>query len=237
MGSALPLRLERAGHRLDVAVHYDGISSSGLASAVLPAPIAELRPHVWYVDFSRIGSSDLQPYMDRLVSADAVVFDLRNYPRDAAPVSVLTQLLDHAEHAPWSHLAHVDGPFGLVGGSDDAGWDLEPATPRLRGRAVFLAGGNSISFADSVLGYVDEEHLGLIVGGTSAGTSGNIQAFFTPGGYYVRYTGMRVTRHDGHSRTHLLGVAPDVPAEQTVAGFRAGRDEVIEKALRAIGAD
>jgi hypothetical protein len=52
----------------------------------------------------------------------------------------------------------------------------------------------------------------------------------------VRFTGMRVTRHDG-SPFHLAGVRPTVPVEPTLAGIRAGRDEVLERALATLGVE
>ncbi len=45
---------------------------------------------------------------------------------------------------------------------------------------------------------------------------------------------MRVLKHDG-SRHHLVGIGPTVPAAPTIAGIRAGRDEVLEAALRVVG--
>jgi C-terminal processing protease CtpA/Prc len=87
-----------------------------------------------------------------------------------------------------------------------------------------------------VLSYVDDEHLGIIVGSRTAGTSGDVQAITTPANYQVRFSGLRVTKHDGHTPIHLVGTAPDVWAVQTIAGFRAGRDEVIERALQVVGA-
>jgi hypothetical protein len=40
---------------------------------------------------------------------------------------------------------------------------------------------------------------------------------------------MRVTRHDGRSPHHLVGVEPDVALAPTLAGVRAGRDELLER--------
>jgi hypothetical protein len=42
---------------------------------------------------------------------------------------------------------------------------------------------------------------------------------------------MRVTRHDGRSPHHGVGVKPDVEIAPTRAGIAAGRDEVLERAL------
>jgi hypothetical protein len=45
---------------------------------------------------------------------------------------------------------------------------------------------------------------------------------------------MRVTGHDGKAQQHLIGILPDIPLEPTVAGIRAGRDELLERAVKLI---
>ena len=84
------------------------------------------------------------------------------------------------------------------------------------------------------MGYIGDRHLGTIVGSTTAGTNGNIATFTVPGGFTIVFTGMRVTGHDGRAVYHLVGVKPDVPAERTIAGLRAGKDEVLARALSLI---
>jgi hypothetical protein len=49
--------------------------------------------------------------------------------------------------------------------------------------------------------------------------------------------GMRVTGHDGTTPHHLAGVKPDIPSAPTVAGLRAGRDEVLERGLAVARGD
>ena len=46
---------------------------------------------------------------------------------------------------------------------------------------------------------------------------------------------MRVLKHDG-SQHHLVGIKPTVQAKRTLAGIRAGRDEVLEKGVAVIEA-
>jgi C-terminal processing protease CtpA/Prc len=110
------------------------------------------------------------------------------------------------------------------------GWSIHPAAPRVRARVVFLAGPGSISYAESTLSVVEENHLGPIVGDTTAGTNGNIDPFPLPGGYSVVWTGMRVRKRNGTAH-HGVGIAPNVRVSPTVAGVRAGRDEVLERAV------
>ena len=61
--------------------------------------------------------------------------------------------------------------------------------------------------------------------------AGNINPFTLPGDYTVSWTGMRVLKQDGTAH-HGVGIRPDYPVAQTLAGVRAGRDEVLEKGLQ-----
>jgi len=199
-----------------------------------PEQIAEIRPGVWYVDLVRTDWSALQPRLPELATANAVIFDVRGYPTDAGH-RLLPHLLKAPEQDRWMHVPCIVEPFGRVAGWRSFGWNLEPASPYLAGRIVFLTDGRAISYGESVMGYVEGRGLGTIVGSATAGTNGNVNTFSVPSGMTIAFTGMRVTRHDG-SRFHLVGVRPDLPAEATVDGIRAGRDEVLERALAVLGA-
>ena len=164
---------------------------------------------------------------------DALVFDMRGYPTDAG-ASILPHLMDAPERDRWMHVDRLTGPFGRVGGVFDVGWNVQPKAPAIAARRVFLTDGRAISYAESVMGYVADRKLGTIVGAPTAGTNGNVVLFDVPGGYEIAFTGMRVTRHDGTTRRHLIGIAPDVPLAPTIDGIRRGRDELLEKAVALI---
>lgn len=198
-----------------------------------PAAVAELEKGLWYVDLTRATMAELKPRLDALGRARGVVFDLRGYPGDAG-AAILPHLLTAPESGRWMHVPRIVGPFFRTKGWNSFGWNAAPAAPRIAGPAVFLTDARAISYAESVLGYVADRKLGTIVGAPTAGTNGNVASFTTPGGFAVGFTGMRVTRHDGTSPHHLAGVRPDVAAAPTVAGLRAGRDEVLEKGLAVV---
>jgi hypothetical protein len=180
--------------------------------------------------------AEVAPKLDALAAARAVVLDVRGYPTDAG-FGVLPHLPEAAEADRWMHVAKIVGPFYETAGWLDLGWDVKPASPRIAGRVVFLTDRGAISYAESVMGYVADRKLGTIVGGPTAGTNGNSASFPTPGGFNVGFTGMRVTRHDGRSPHHLVGVRPDDALAPTIAGIRAGRDEVLERGLAIAGAE
>lgn len=195
-----------------------------------PGPIGELEPGIWYIDLTRAKWLSVQATLSRLASAAALVFDVRGYPTDAG-VRLLPHLIEAPENDRWMHIPNIVGPFGRIGGWRSLGWDLKPATPRLAKRRMFLTDSRAISYAESVMGYVSDRHLGTIVGGETAGANGNVVNFNVPGGLVLGFTGMRVTGHDGRRQRHLIGVQPDVAIEPTLAGLRDRRDEVLDRAL------
>ena len=198
-----------------------------------PEPLAELSTGLWYVDLTRATYEQIVPTLPRLAAARGVVLDMRGYPTDAG-ASILPHLMDAPERDRWMHVDRLTGPFGRVGGVFDVGWNVQPRAPAIAARRVFLTDGRAISYAESVMGYVADRKLGTIVGAPTAGTNGNVVLFDVPGGYEIAFTGMRVTRHDGTSRRHLIGIAPDVPLAPTIDGIRRGRDELLERAVALI---
>ena len=199
-----------------------------------PEPLTELSTGVWYVDLTRARMAQIGPVLQKIASATGVVFDLRGYPTDAG-AGILPYLIDAPESDRWMHVAKLVGPFGRSAGWESFGWNLRPASPRIAGKVVFLTDRRAISYAESVMGYVADRKLATIVGSTTAGTNGNVASFPVPGGFTVAFTGMRVTGHDAATPFHLVGVKPDVTASPTIEGLRAGRDEVLERAVALIG--
>jgi hypothetical protein len=195
--------------------------------------VAELRPGVWYVDLTRADWAAVEPRLPQIAAARAVIFDVRGYPTDAG-ARILPHLIAAPEGALWMHVPRFVEPFARVAGWDGHGWNVAPVAPRIGGKVAFLTDGRAISYAESVMGYVEDLHLGAIVGSPTAGTNGNVNSITLPSGHTVMFTGMRVTRHDG-SPFHLAGVRPTVAVAPTLAGILAGRDEVLERALDHVG--
>jgi hypothetical protein len=201
-----------------------------------PDTIAELRPGVWYVDLTRLRAASLGALLEKVANAKAVVFDMRGYPTDIGS-AILPHLMSVAEDSTdsWMHVSRIVGPFGQIAGWRSLSWNLKPAVPLITARRVFLTDGRAISYAESVMGHVRDHKLGTIVGGRTAGANGNVVQFTVPGGFSISFTGLRVTRHDGRTPFHMSGVGPDILIEPTLAGIRAGRDEVLERALSLLG--
>lgn len=80
---------------------------------------------------------------------------------------------------------------------------------------------------------VDHFKLAMLVGEPTAGCNGNVNFVAMPGGGTLMWTGMRVTKHDG-SQLYLRGYEPDHPVARTIEAIKAGRDEMVERAIAAI---
>ncbi len=231
-GTTTTLTLDDSGRGRSAAL-VCGAAPAARPAEPRPEAIAELSPGLWYVDLTRASFDQITSSLGRLAEARGIVFDVRGYPTDAG-AAILPHLVDAPEQDRWMHIDRISGPFGRVSGTRDLGWNLQPKPPRIAGRRVFLTDGRAISYAESVMGYVADRRLGTIVGTPTAGANGNVASFEVPGGYAITFTGMRVTRHDGTSPHHLIGITPDVPLAPTIAGIRRGRDELLEKAVARI---
>jgi C-terminal processing protease CtpA/Prc len=112
-------------------------------------------------------------------------------------------------------------------------WRVPPMTPRFTDKVAFIIDGRAISYAETYMGIIEHYRLTEIVGEPTAGTNGNVNPLFLPGGYGVNFTGMKVLKHDG-SQHHGIGILPTVPASRTIEGIAAGRDELLEKAIEVV---
>lgn len=229
-GSTVALELERPdGSRYSVTPERR--SRTSVVHERSGPAVGPLDGGIYYVDLERAPWPEIAKHIDQIASAPGVVFDLRGYPKGNH--QILGHLLGEPDQRKWMHVPHITRPDRHSVDWLKLGWNLQPAAPRIGGAVVFLTDGRAISYAESVMGFVEGYRLGQIVGSETAGANGNVHFLAVPGGFRVRWTGMKVLRHDGE-RLHGIGIPPTRRARPTLAGFRAGRDEVLEAGLAAI---
>jgi C-terminal processing protease CtpA/Prc len=197
-----------------------------------PPKVHELKPGIWYVDMDRITDDDFKAALSDLERAKGLIFDLRGYPSRLSTV-VLGHLTDEPVTCAQWHVPVVTQPDREGMTYDVSQWEVEPASPRLKGKAAFITDGRAISYAETYLGIVEHYRLVEIVGSPTAGTNGNVNPFRLPGGYSISWTGMKVLKHDG-SRHHGFGILPAVPMARTIRGVAEGKDELLEKAMAVV---
>ncbi len=198
--------------------------------------IEEIENDIFYVNLNKAEIDKIREKIDVLASSKGVIFDLRGYPRGNH--EVLSHLLTETDtSSSWMGVPQIIYPDQEnVAGFTKHGWHMQPKEPLITGKVVFLTDGRAISYAESVMGFIEHYKLAEIVGQATAGTNGNVNTFELPGGFRLTWTGMRVLKHNG-TQHHLIGIQPTVPVQRTIQGLIEGRDEFMEKALEIIKRD
>ncbi|MDP3768030.1 MAG: hypothetical protein Q8S13_08440, partial [Dehalococcoidia bacterium] len=129
-----------------------------------PAPVAELRPGVMYVDLTRIADSAFEAAVPRLEAARGIEFDMRGYPSRLNTPRDQAHLSDSTMHSARFEVPIVTRPDREGVRYFDGGWPVPTARPRFHARVAFLTDGRAISYAETTMGIVEAYHLGDIVG-------------------------------------------------------------------------
>lgn len=195
--------------------------------------MGELEDDIFYVDLDRASMDQINNEIETIASSKGIIFDLRGYPNGNH--WVLTHLLTEPDTSKqWMQISQINYPDQKnIIGYEKHGWSMQPAKPHIQGKVVFITDGRAISYAESLMGFVEHYNLGEIVGQPTAGTNGNINSTKLPGGYMYAWTGMKVVKHDG-SQHFQIGIQPTVPVQKTIEGAKNGRDEFLEKAIEII---
>ncbi|MCP3979104.1 MAG: hypothetical protein GY716_07200 [bacterium] len=194
-----------------------------------PEPLHPIRPNILYVDLSRLTTEEFESALPQLVDAEAIVFDVRSYPR-VDVTTVLAHIAERAVACPPHYKLVISAPDRVATTPARSRWWVTPRLPRVTARIAFITGGEIISTGETFMSIVKHYGLGTIVGGATAGTNGGAYREALPGGYRFNWTGSRIVNHDG-TQLHGIGVLPDVPVTRTRQGVADGRDELLDAAV------
>ena len=178
--------------------------------------------------------SQIDSIMSELATAKGVIFDLRGYPNFGCQ-SVISHLIDEPILSDKILIPEIIYPNyeNIAGYDTTAGWILEPLTPKIKGKVVFLTGRGAYSYTESILGIIEHYKLAELVGDTTGGCNGDIIKSQLLGGFSYIFTGLKVVKRNGTPH-HLVGIRPTIPVNRTIEGIKEGKDEVLEKAIEVI---
>lgn len=195
-----------------------------------------LEGNIGYINLEQLMWADANRALDDLLKSKSLILDLRGYPngtawvlgprfaRSDAPI-VVARFRRPLYQGPPSYSADQSTWFNF----DQT---AQPATTgRYAGRIFVLIDERAISQAEHTCLFFKAAAPDVtFVGSPTNGTNGDITRVLLPGGLGVTFTGHDV-RHGNGAQLQRIGILPDVPVAPTLAGLRAGRDEVLEKAL------
>jgi hypothetical protein len=228
------------GQKRTVAVKRS-IPSAQVNNTILeprPNPVAELQSGIFYIDLTRATDLQIAEVLPNLERATGIIFDQRGYPspqlRLFSPFRLLGHLSAKTITTPPFLVPVITQPDHRNIEYQNAAYNIENHEPVFNAKIAFLSNANGTqSFAETVLGIVDGNKLGAIVGAPSSGTNGNAVDLTLPDGTVVRWTSLRVTKFDS-SPLLGVGITPTVPVSRTIAGIATGKDEILERAIGVV---
>lgn len=192
--------------------------------------------NIGYADLDRLPVSDVDKMFEMFRETKAILFDMRGYPLGTA--WAIAPRLTERQAVP---AAKFRRPMVLA---TDAGGDLSdfnayteftqtiPPTnkARYKGKTVMLIDERTISQAEHSGLFFEAANGTKFVGSPTMGANGDVTRFYVPGGIMIGFTGQAVRHADGR-QLQRVGLTPHIEARPTIAGIRAGKDEVLEAAL------
>ncbi|MBL8945925.1 MAG: hypothetical protein JNK45_22365 [Myxococcales bacterium] len=228
-GTSVALEVLRDGRA--VRIETERLRDNRIDAFHRPA-IERMADGLYYVDLERLEWPELQRALPKLARAREIVFDVR----DGVHLDfehTLSHLVREPVTKPWMFVPRVIHPDR----SPAPQWSpmamtLLPAQPHIGARATFLIDASTVSSDETFTAFVQGVGLGESYGAPTAGTNGDAALIEVPGGFQVYFSGMKARRFDG-TQYQVVGLQPTHPVSRTLAGVRAGRDEIRDAALAA----
>ncbi|MFA5806438.1 MAG: S41 family peptidase [Melioribacteraceae bacterium] len=201
--------------------------------------IKKIEKGIYYINLLTITEKDFNDSLMQLSKADGIVFDFRWVGKQNASYTLLNRmillryLINSTVDSPIWDIPSITTPDHKKMNFIGSKWSLQPAYPHFRSYNVFIDDPNVISSMETFMSIIEHYKLGDIIGGTTAGTNGNVNFIPLPGGFEIMFTGMKVLKLDG-SQHHLIGVKPTYPVQRTIKAVKEGRDEYLEKAIEVL---
>lgn len=229
---ATAVRVDRGGERIDLTPFR--MSPAGLPQGNThdqPGDTFRMLPeNVAYLKLSSVKMAEAASYIERAAGSRGLIIDIRNYPSEFMVFALGQLLVDK----PTEFARFTKGDLGNPGAFHfGQPVTLTPATPHYTGKIVILVDEVSQSSAEYTTMAFRAAPNAQVLGSTTAGADGNVSPIPLPGGLQSMISGIGVFYPD-KKPTQRIGIVPDVEVKPTIAGIRAGRDELLEEAVRRI---
>ena len=193
-----------------------------------------LAGNVGYVDLGRLEQADVDAMFDKVQQTRALILDMRGYPRGtlwalAARLNVKGATVGAKFRRP--ALSPLDYMPGQAQAFDQP--MAISAKPIYKQPVVMLIDARTISQAEHAGLFVEAAAPVTFIGSRSSGANGDVTNTILPGNIQVTFTGQEVLHADGR-QLQRVGIEPHIAVAPTLKGLRAGRDEVLERALAFI---
>ncbi len=201
-------------------------------------PVRVLDGNIGYVDLSILPIGKVDAMFDGLLETSAIIFDARRGGAGRMNRAIPPRLLEPEKAGQLNNHIRIPGFQGtssLYSNSIHVEFvsrsRLSAADPnRYKGKTVLLVDERAQSAREGLANAFRVANGTTLIGAPTTGANGDTTNFVIPGGIAIKFTGVG-WRYANGQQQQRVGVIPDIHVEPTIAGIRAGRDEVFERAL------
>ena len=201
-------------------------------------PVVQVLPSGYgYVDLARLQVGEVDKMFETIKNTPAVIFDIRGYPNGTA-WSIAPRLTE--KRTPTAALFSrplLEAPS--MSDTELAGTVNYTFAQRLperrgdvyKGKVLMLINEDAISQSEHTCMFFETATDVTFVGTPTTGANGDVTFMVLPGNLAVSFTGHNVRHADGR-QLQRVGIQPNIKVAPTVSGVIAGRDEILEAAVR-----
>ncbi|MCG7531606.1 S41 family peptidase [Psychrobium sp. MM17-31] len=225
----LKITYSRGGKSDNKIVPLYDMQTSGMFSQPKTQPVGYkiISDNIGYLDPSKIQGDDMPAIKAAFNETNSIVVDLRNYPRfivhelggwlikEKTPVAKLTTF-------------NIDNPGEIVNLTMDY---IEPRNEHYDNPIAVLVNENSKSLPEYTALALRATPKATVFGRTTEGSDGNMSHILLPGPINTAFSGIGVFYPDGKP-TQRIGIIPDIRVGRTIEGIKAGKDEVLDAAIK-----
>jgi C-terminal processing protease CtpA/Prc len=194
--------------------------------------------NVGYVDLDRLPTSAVDSMFRTFANTKGIVFDMRGYPMGTAwaiaPVLNVANAPTTAAKFRRLVVMSPDTSMTTIYAFDQPIPSRSPGRAAYTGKTAMLIDERAISQAEHTGLFFEAANATPFVGSPTMGANGDVTTIPLPGNLNVTFTGHDVRHADGR-QLQRVGLQPNVAVSPTIAGIRAGRDEVLEAAVKLLG--
>ena len=189
-----------------------------------------LSKDVAYLKLSAVKMDQAAKYIESAAGTKGLIVDIRNYPAEFVVFALGSLFVDQQTDFVRPTRGDLSNPGAFYWGMP---FFLMPQQPHYPGKVVILVDELTQSSAEYTAMAFRSSPRAMVIGSTTAGADGNVSEIPLPGGFRSKISGVGVFYAD-KKPTQRIGIIPDREVKPTIAGIRAGRDEVLEAAIREI---
>jgi C-terminal processing protease CtpA/Prc len=232
--SLIKIRGRRESEEFEITTKRLPATGSDIGGSTRDLPGATFRllsDKVAYLKLSSVKAADVPRQIEAAAGTKGLIIDIRNYPSEFVVFALGSLLVERETQFARFTQGDLSNPGAFHWRPSVS--SLSPQKPHYPGKVVILIDEVSQSQAEYTSMALRVSPRATVVGSTTAGADGNVSAIPLPGGYRSMISGLGVFYPDKRP-TQRIGIIPDVERKPTIAGIRAGRDEVLEEAVRQI---